>query len=388
MDDSRQALGPPRLPTLFCTRVARLGLTAAASAALMTPLIAPALAQAGASAFAVTSRELVDVQFTANGDARVLLSAPGAPAPGLYAWSPRAAAPTPLCTLAAPAAFSFDRRRVIERQYGAPAQVRVYDVEHCRLLARVPVADGVAVDADASRRYIAVAVRHADGTRRLRLHNFRGRLLASTPVSANVEIGFAADGRSLLNFDLGDRSDDRSGAWTLPELAVATLPAWATGGEASFVPGTGFVKRYQDEALALLRWPDGRAMHTVAAGATTRLRALSASGRFGLLHERRDSEEALDWMDFATGKRLSVVRAAAGSIDHAALSADGRQLIWAQRSPDGSEHRVALRRSGIGQLPVASPAAAATPPGGTTPEADRTATPGSTTGIHSRQTGE
>ena len=188
--------------------------------------------------------------------------------------------------------------------------------------------------------------RDKDGNRKVRLFTFRGKQLAETSVGVNVEMGFSPDGRALVNFDLSDKTDDRSGIWTLPRLKRAPAPAWAIEGETTFVQGTRFVKRYAENSLSVVRWPDGRRLHTVAAGQNARLRALSGNGRYGLLHQRQEQPESLDWIDFATGRRLTIASGPHGGIDHATIDATGRSFAWTERSA-GSDNRVTVRKASI-----------------------------------------
>ncbi len=301
---------------------------------------------AAAAAQSLTSRELVDVEFVDSGALTVLISAPGARSPGIYRWPHDASAPDKLCTLTAPASFSFDRRFVFERVRGealAAATLHVYDPRNCRRLTSIRIAGGRIVDADVRDRQIAVATRDADGNRKLRLYSFRGRQLAETTIGANVEIGFAPDGKSLLNFDLSDQADAGRGIWAVPRLTRAAAPAWASADETTFVPGARFVKRYAGDSLSVVRWPDGRRLYTVAASPNVRLRSLSGNGRYGLLHQRQEQNESLDWIDFATGRRLTLASGPQGNIDHASIDLAGRMVAWSERSTD-DEHRVSIRR--------------------------------------------
>lgn len=304
------------MPASICLRSAVAGLVLAFAAT--------------SSGWPITSRELVDVQFAANDSLIILVSAPGARAPGIYLQRPDAAAPVLLCPLVSPAAFSFDRKTIIERSTGAQAELRLYDPMSCRLLARVPV-DGTVIDADVRGKYIAVALQFASGIEpqyELRTYTLKGRMLARAALGRNIEIGFAPDGRSVLNFDL---SDGAVLAWRMPTLARVTVPAWLASGEATFVPGSALVKHYVDGALSVVRWPSGTPVHSTVSARSTRLRQLSVTGRFGLVHALDDTGEALDWLDFVTSKRT---RIALGSIDNAAISNAGGHVAWALREKD------------------------------------------------------
>ena len=330
---------------------------------LITSALAGAAAASSAQSF--TSRELVDVEFGDSNALNVLISSPGAHAPGLYRWAPGVPAPTRVCALASPAGFSFDRRYVIERARGEPAIVNVFDARRCRRLAHLRIPGAVVVDADARDRQLAIATRDKDGNRKVRLYNFRGKPVAETAVGVNVEMGFAPDGKALVNFDLADKTESRSGIWTLPRLTRAQLPTWAREGEMTFVQGARYVKRYTGNLLSVVRWPDGRHLHTVTASQNARLRALSDNGRFGLLHQRQAQIESLDWIDFASGRRLTIASGQHGSIDHATIDATGHMLAWSVRSTDGDNrvtvHRASIDRSGeTAVIRLPDPARAAT----------------------------
>lgn len=313
------------------------------------------------SAQTFTSRELVDVELADSNTLVILISEPGAIAPGVYHWPRAAASPTRKCKLNAPASFSFDRRLVIERPRGEPSVVNVFDFRSCRRLAHIRLPGRVLIDADAHHRYVAIASRDNEGVRSIRLYNFRGKQLAETAVGANVEMGFSPDGKALVNFDLSDKADARSDIWTLPRLARVPGPAWAAIGETTFVHGTRFVKRYTENSLAVARWPDGRLLYAVKVDHNARLRSISANGRFGLLHERQERLEVLDWVDFASGRRLTVASGQHGGIDHATIDSAGSTVAWTERGADG-ENRVTVRRAsidirsdGVSVLPMTGP---------------------------------
>lgn len=296
-----------------------------------------ALLTAPSYAWTVASRELVDLEYAPDQSLRILVSAPGATAPGLYRWLPDGKQPKLLCHLASPVTFSFDRTLLIERLGGEQSQLRIYNASNCRLLARIRV-DGKALDTDARGRYVAVAVRKTDNRHELRLYSRRGRVIATAPIGRNVEMGFSPDGRSLVNFDLSDKG---AALWRIPTLATITPPAWLSEGEATFVPGSAFIKHYARETLSVARWPGGQAMHSVTASRAVRLRELSANGRFGVLHERQASGETLDWIDFSTQRRVSL---AAGSVDHATINATGNAVAWSLRDAD-KVNEVRIRRA-------------------------------------------
>lgn len=281
-------------------------------------------------AWEVTSRELVDVQFSANDSLIILVSAPGAKSPGVYLWQRDADTPTLLCPLLSPTSFSFDRKTIIERVAGTPSELRLYDPFTCRMWARVPI-NGRVIDADVRSEHIAVALRLGGATEpsyELRTYTKKGRVLARAPMGRNVEMGFAPDGRSVVNFDL---SDGGALAWLMPTLARVALPTWLASGEATFVPGSALVKHYVDGALSIVRWPSGKLVYSTVFSRSSRLRQLSVTGRFGVVHAQDHTGEALDWLDFVTAKRT---RVAMGNIDNAAINSAGGHVAWALRKID------------------------------------------------------
>jgi len=290
-------------------------------------------------AWTINARELVDVQFSADDSLTILVSSPNAVEPGIYRWQRDAHEPTLLCKIVSPTSFSFDRKTVIERVSGAKSELRLYEPSSCRLLDRINI-NATVLDADVRGTRVAVAVRLAGAGNELRVYERHTQLAKGDPVLAraeigrNVEMGFAPDGRSIINFDL---SDGGVAAWRVPSLATLTLPIWMNDGETTFVPGSTFVKRYVNDALSVARWPSGASVYTMAAWRTVRLRQLSATGRFGALHTVDASDlsdanaQSVDWIDFATQKR---VRLATGSVDNAAINADGSRVAWVLRSTE------------------------------------------------------
>ena len=278
-------------------------------------------------AWEIKSRELIDVQFSVNDSLIILVSAPGAKDPGIYLWPRDANTPTQLCPLSSPTSFSFDRKTIIERVNGTPSELRLYDPLTCRMWARVPI-NGKVIDADVSGEHIAVALRWVGATEptyELRSYNTKGHVLARTSTGRNIEMGFAPDGRSVVNFDL---SDSGAFAWSMPTLARTALPAWLAAGEATFVPGSSLVKHYVDDTLSVLQWPSGKLIYSTISSRSTRLRQLSVTGRFAVVHAQADADEMLDRLDFVTAKRT---RIAVGSIDNAAINSIGDSVAWALR---------------------------------------------------------
>jgi hypothetical protein len=285
---------------------------------------------------AFVSRELVDVEFQADQSLAILLSVPGTVAPGLYRWGLNDAQPQKLCDIHAPSFFSFDRNVVIERERGANSRVRLYSPSDCRLLATINVAGNV-LDVDVRDRYLAAAVRLAEKQIALQLFSLDGQLLSSAGIGRNVEMGFAPDGAMLVNFDL---SDVGLQAWRIPRLTNILLPHWLHDANVTFVPGSRFVKRYQDDTLSIARWPIGTPVHTMPASRTLRLRQLSIDGRYGVAHELVRGTEELQWIDFKDRVRTVL---ATGSIDNAAMSHDLKHAAWSLRL-QGSEQRVLVQR--------------------------------------------
>ena len=291
---------------------------------------------ASSSAWTINARELVDVQFAADDSLIILVSAPKAIEPGIYRWHHDAPEPILLCRLASPTSFSFDRNTIIERVAGLTSEVRLYSPSTCELLDRIRV-DGRVMDVDVQGNHVAVALRFFGAPSELRLYEARAKRekndtpVARAVIGRNVEMGFAPDGRGIVNFDL---SDGGAAAWQVPTLASFRLPLWTTQGETTFVPGSTFVKRYAKDTLTVARWPSGNSVYTTVAARTVRIRQLSVSGRFGMLHgfdSYVPHDQSLDWFDFATQKRVSL---ATGSIDNAAINASGNRVAWVLRSSD------------------------------------------------------
>ncbi len=307
-------------------------------AVLFRSAFAGACALVAASCFAwtISSRELVDVQFSSDDSLLILVSAPNATEPGIYQWRRDAHEPTLLCKIASPTSFSFDRKTVIERVVGATTELRLYEPSSCRKVDRIKV-NATVLDADVRGARVAVAVRLADRRNELRVydrHMLRATgeaVLAHAEIGRNVEMGFAPDGRSIVNFDLSDGA----AAWRVPSLEPFSLPAWMANDETTFVPGSTWVKRYENDTLSVAHWPSGGAVYTMLAARAVRLRQLSTTGRFAMLHTAEITDaslanpQALDWVDFATQKR---VRLATGSVDNAAINAAGNRVAWVLRA--------------------------------------------------------
>lgn len=284
------------------------------------------------------SRELVDVEIAADGALTILVTAPGTEAPGLYLWKSNTVEPEKICAIASPSFFTFNRAMVIERVRGEHDSIRLFDAHTCKLLSQIDTA-GRVIDADARADLIAIALQQ-DGERTLQLYTLPGKRIATTKIGRNVELGFAPDGIAVLNFDLSDGAND---PWRVPTLIRTPSPLRVKSDEVTFIPGSKHVKRYADGVLSIVQWPSGIEKFATPAARTVRVRQLSESGRYGVIHEQRAQGESLTWIDFATGARLHL---AEGSIDHATINANSTHVAWVQRA--GSlTHQVTIIRSPV-----------------------------------------
>ena len=266
----------------------------------------------------------------------ILVSAPGSAAPGLYQWKSGVVEPKKICVIDSPSSFSFNRRIVIERVPGEHDSLRLYHAGNCALLGTIETT-GRVIDVDAREGLIAVAMDYGNEERALELYSMRGNRLASTSIGRNVELGFAPDGKALLNFDLSDAAD---AMWSLPALGIVKAPSWMKSDELAFVPGAHYVKRYAKGALTIAHWPSGKPKYVIPTGRTVRVRQLSRYGRFGVTHERLPDGDLIERFDFSSGKRTKLD---IGSIDHATISADGRKVAWSQRGGLSGEDVTILR---------------------------------------------
>lgn len=296
------------------------------------------------SSITFQSRELVDLEFQRDGSMSILLSTPGTAAPGLYRWPRGADAPTKLCSIAAPSAFSFDRRVVIERERGAKSRVRLYSASNCRLISEIAI-DGRVLDVDARGRWVAAAVRLPDKSLALQLYRTDGELVSSNSIGRNVEMGFAPDGNTLVNFDL---SDVGLQAWRIPRLTNMLLPAWLYESDVTFVPGSRFVKRFEDGELSVAVWPHGHKLFSIPAERELRLRRVSDDGLYGIAHRHSGRTETLEWIDFAEQSRATIATDVSGSIDNAAFSRDLKEAAWVSRE-SANDQRVRVFRRAIRQ---------------------------------------
>ena len=283
-----------------------------------------------ASAWTISARELVDVEFATDDALMVLVSAPGSDEPGLYRWSQGSNRIQLVCRIASPAMFSFDRKTIIERVRGDSSQLNFYATDTCARIGTLPI-EGRLLDADVRGHQVAVALRTSANDLLIRLFRLPGELIAETAVGRNIEMGFAPDGRSLVNFDV---SDGGQALWRWPDLQREALPSWSAEGELTFVAGADFVKHYSEQTLTVARWPDGKPLYAIPATRGMRLRELSASGRYGVLQHRSGGIETLEWVDFAVSQRRVMAHRSNGSIDHAAIDATGKHVAWTERSGD------------------------------------------------------
>lgn len=289
----------------------------------------------------VKSRELVDVEIFPDGALIILVSAPGTELPGLYLWKTGVAVPEKLCAINGPSFFSFNRRIVIERVHGDHDTLVLYNSANCKRLGQIETT-GRVMDADARGALAAVAVHYPDDERTLELYTKLGRRIAKTPVGPNVELGFAPDGRTLLNFDLNDTANASSKSqWALRSLVPTDLPKWMNTGEVTFIPGAAFVKRYLNGEMAIVPWSSDKPKFATRLARSVRVRQLSSDGRYGVIHERLPQTDSLAWIDFASGQR---VKLGEGSIDHAAISATGSLVAWTERGGTLND-QVTIRRA-------------------------------------------
>ena len=305
-------------------------------------MIAATLALAASQTFAWTikARELVDVEIAPNGTLTILVSAPATESPGLYQWESGVVTPKKLCAINAPSFFSFNRRIVIERIHSEHDSLRLYDAASCSLLGQINTA-GRVIDADAQGALAAVAIQYPDEERALELYSKHGKRIAKTEVGRNVELGFAPDGKTLLNFDLSDAANANTNAsWKLRSLKRSESPKWMNKGELTFIPGAEYVKQYSEGAMSIVPWSTGKPKYTIPIARTVRVRQLSADGRYGVVHERLSLTDSVAWLDFAPGTRVQLGE---GSIDHAAINASGTQVAWTERGGQLSDEVTVMR---------------------------------------------
>ena len=267
------------------------------------------------------------------------MSAPGAESPGLYRWKSADAAPVKICDIAAPAFFSFNRRTVIERVRGEINTLRLYDATDCALTGQIEI-KGRVIDADVRESRVAIAVQYPGEERALELYTLQGKRIATTVVGRNVELGFAPDGKSILNFDL---SDATHAMWQVRSLAPVASSRWMNTGELTFIPGSKYVKQYAQGALSIVQWSTGKPRYVTAALRTVRVRQLSRDGQYGVIHERLPQGDRVAWIDFATGVRVLLGE---GSVDHAAINANGSRVAWSVRGGAAADE-VTLKRATV-----------------------------------------
>lgn len=291
----------------------------------------------------VQSRELVDVEIAVDGTVLILLSAPDTPTPGLFRWATNVATPTLKCSITGRAAFSFDRRRILEftgTHDGSQPALRVRRADSCTVTREIASNEAI-VDADARGDAVVIATRAvaSDGHSLIVLDR-QGLAVASVPVGRNIELGIAPDGRAVANFD---PSDDGPALWRLPSLQRAVWPAWTHGQGLLFLPAAPIVGRVAADRTVLIRWPDGTPLSSSRLPPNARLHRVSADARFALVTERGRGQERLLLHDFRRHQSATLFEGASGSIDHASMSRDGRWLAWATRDAM-REHSVRVHR--------------------------------------------
>ena len=302
-------------------------------------------------AWTIKARELVDVEIAPSGTLTILVSAPATESPGLYQWQAGVAAPKKLCAINAPSFFSFNRRIVIERIHTEHDSLRLYDAASCALLGQINTT-GRVIDVDAQGALLAVAIQYPGEERALELYSKRGRRIAVSEIGRNVELGFAPDGKTLLNFDLSDAADANTNAsWKLRSLKRSESPKWMNKGEVTFIPGAEYVKQYSEGALSIVPWSTGKPKYTIPIARTVRVRQLSADGRYGVVHQRLSLTDSVAWLDFATGTRVQLGE---GSIDHAAIDASGTRVAWTERGGAQTDE-VTVRRATVSSTGTVTP---------------------------------
>lgn len=297
----------------------------------------------------VLSRELVDLEVSPGGAVLILVSAPESPAPGLSRWEVGATTPKATCAIQGRTAFSFDRNHVLEFTGiadGTKPTLRVRNATSCKL-ERAIAANQMIVDADVRGGFITIATREnaVDG-RLLHLLDRRDRIVASTAVGRNLELGFAPDGRSVVNFD---PSDDGPTLWRVPSLQALPWPAWSRGQAPTFIPATSIVAYRSGDRTALVHWPEGRPLAASILPPDSRLHRVSANARLALITQRGRGQERLLVHDFARHRSATIFEGPPGSIDHASISADGRWIAWSERD-SLQEHRVRIHRQPIADI--------------------------------------
>ena len=150
-----------------------------------------------------------------------------------------------------------------------------------------------------------------------------------------------------MNFDL---SDAKHAMWQVKSLAAAATPRWMNTGELTFIPGAKYVKQYAHGALSIVEWSTGKPSYVTAASRSMRVRQLSHDGQYGVIHEHLAHGDLVARLDFATGTRVSLGK---GSIDHAAINADGTRVAWSVRG-GANDNEVTIMQATVGSNGVLS----------------------------------
>ncbi len=286
----------------------------------------------------VRSRELVDLEWLPDGRLAMLVTEPRAERPGLYLFRTDAPIDERLehhCPLEGAAHFSFDRRHILIRsKQPGSFRLSVLSLSDCKpaqeLVFELPI-----LDADADPRWIALALRSEDGQARIELYDRRGRKRASAPTDRQVELGLAASGNRLLNFD---RASHGPRVWLLPDLVPSTDPNHAVP---TPLPGSRASKLESPSGQASVLLPGGKGFRLEP---HERVRAASREGRYLLTHRNDGQHDRLDWIDTQLARRETLARRPSGAIDHAAVRADGQFVAWTERAGDQVLLRVLDRR--------------------------------------------
>ena len=144
-----------------------------------------------ASAWTISARELVDVEFATDDALMVLVSAPGSDEPGLYRWPQGSNRIQLVCRIASPAMFSFDRKTIIERVRGDSSQLNFYATDTCARIGTLPI-EGRLLDADVRGHQVAVALRTSANDLLIRLFRSPKPRLVATLRWASRRMGEAS----------------------------------------------------------------------------------------------------------------------------------------------------------------------------------------------------
>ena len=145
-----------------------------------------------------------------------------------------------------------------------------FDRRRCRRVAHIRVPGSIVVD-DATHTAnspFAIATRDKDGNRKAAVVHLPRQTARRKRPSASTSRWFPRQtAGALVNFDLSDKTDAGRGIWTLPRLKRAPALHGQSRVKRPLVQGARFVsQRYAANSLSVVRWPDGRRLHTVAVG--------------------------------------------------------------------------------------------------------------------------